>query len=1401
MPPPKARQPKPRVRNLFRGVQPAWRDAQLEVVETGTASRHGTSAFAQGLRQVEREYRLHSDEFRNPQLARYLQQEVEFEQHPGPTLEGNEAQNAPAPKRVAKPKPRKRPARRVDVETQEYRQPIEFNPPPADVIDIDMIDDGPEVLAGLGSFGMLYSIDFDVLPLPLGTYFHDSTFVGSGEYRNCLTMARDLDLDAGSHVAALSDLTCTWTSWNDEMATTVQHVFHNSAAHLESLGPPVGGFTDFTRPTQAIRAATLLLRKVIKLNSSWLSFSDPIDRSSCVATFLGSLEPMSVAALQLLNSCHGSDLILLGPVLHLCSLLVSLLAQLTGISQHETADSGIRTRLEQFLSVFTNSVQRFLIRNSLKSLRTFLDDNRRHSVREAGIREEQATVEAVVVLWHALQKGTQAPQTFWKGFNEETQPSVSHLHHVAGFEQVWYDIFTVLPFLEMDDGGLLEVGKRFSQSWDNWDVVKALVSRVLTLYSATSTQPGSTINNYIRATLARCHHLIQAWGWRKCDSIIGTIFDFFARNGLAPLRNENLSGSPRFLENLEQDPQLNVVSEDKSFHIFLKIIALGLKGMQGLCPDKAVRSLVWRCIPNHGRTYPKDKELKQHDLDALRNHHDLLCTLYWASPPAFRPRLQLIRNLVDHATSHREACRLNVRAWTILVRFQLSTDEPVSALEPFAEWFSDIVQQTIYQYRLARTEAESQYEAAIEESREAFSLDVLTITIGQNQAQVLGTLIDAVSGMKAAIGASKELNPVVELVRKSGISQVAAVFDVKTAKSCGLMQELLLVFEALLGGLEASRQKAAALVSNEESQDYGEWPEFDLEEVPKAAPSQSLLQFILEPLSQLLSNCFGAELPPEDSLLTSVVDTWARLACLMVKQGEKEWNSFLDSYGSSSWSQLGDTPQKRKYGPYFLSALVKYDSSALTSNHAQFISAWLVSLVERDSMLKFQHHLTSVLLNADGENCLLRNLPFAKTAKSTRYGISAAELRERRLSLISSVLENMREHYDLVSATEPSALPDLRRMYTSHLKSLMTAVKRNYLGLQNADPTKSAYTTFAQSLVSYIQQYTSDITPVDLFFTDSAAFPLPVHDPAYVVGRLKSYSTKLSEPRAVKQLAAFIQNLSERAALDSQQDNLVVQFNDAIGQTMETGDADKPTLRSVLLQTVFPPYIGLALKSATGWILATPVLHAMAHQMDNLRFSFMVMLPASVAVAQRLLAATLASLEAATELLVIHAGLFDQVHVLHILRLVLVVVRNAMYPLDYIMRRVGLNEDGKRALRALGYFKRFAVFAAQIVLGQDDAVGPALGSEELHVDAVGAYCWRELEMEVKERWRCEGGRYFVLRGGGRREVPVTLGDEEGVRKGVVEIVEEFYGTLVQELPCLDGAVQRLEGAMYWGWTL
>ncbi|KAK7553412.1 Mus7/MMS22 family-domain-containing protein [Phyllosticta citricarpa] len=1380
--------------------QPDYRTAQLEGLEDDYDRRHRAAAFKKSLSKLNRNF---VDNLRsgatvtNPQLSKFLEDKDEVIPLPigQSRLENAQELNnvrpdsepeSRAPVRPPRKGRMKRPAQRVDTEAREYRQPSEPLPQYLDDQPIPMETEQVEAdcLVGLGPYGTRYSTDFDVLPLSMGTFFHESTFIGGGELKAVFDLKdRDINTPTKALVLNFNGKTFRWGAWTDEVASDLGSLWSTVVAgHGKNRNP------DLAESQEDIFSGTdclCLLRKILRFVSVHLYFLDPVDRRSFVLYMFNLLEMVSA---KLLPNMATSKISFSGQdsqsiAVRAAMFLGLVTFQTLQIANNTIMDSSIKNDLELLFKNVMGSLLKAVLKHGMVDLRRYLDDNRRHLVRERGIHEDDLAIEVVVVSGHVLNFAKISQFSFWGLVREELLPPIQSSRHIATFERAWYDIFTLLPYFEFDTVGVLRSGRRYQTVQGDWSLGMPLLSRVLKLYPGTSQKPGVFVNGYLRSCLCRCHCLVQNWNWKLCEPALTTTFDFFSHRGFNNLQNEESKGSPRFLHMLNQHPSLVIQPDDRTFHVFLKTLAVGLKALRSVYNEKQIRNVSWRLVPNHRRSYRKEEALHQQDLEGLRNQHDLLCTLYWASPPKSRAGLTFLRNLVDQTASHREVCRLSVKAWSVLAKFQISTDEGITALEPFSEWFQDIVTQNLAQHRFARSEAEAQYEAMKFQGHDHISPQQLQMTIKTNQSQILATILDAVVGLKMAISAAPDVEIAAVFLQDSAVWDLFKLFDAKSVDVISLMVEVVEVFQAFMQIVEnKDNESSGESQQTEDSQDYGEWPDLEDEGlVPRqsARPSGPPMDFLQDSLWHMLSTCFGADVPPDDKLLTKVVEAWTRLAGRLVRIGKKEWDSYLDAYGANSWRQLQDTGQTRKYRPYFMALVMERNSTSYEQHKQDFLTSWMLCLVERESMLKFQHRFTSALLNADPEHPLLQNLPFLKNSEGL-IDIKLSEFRERRLSLISTILANMRDAYDEAIQTGHDDLPGLRRELSHLLKQLMNTMKRNYQELQQETSVKGSYVAFVQSVVEFLQQYISEIHPIDKFFTDSSVFPLPATDPTYVVGRLKSYTSKLSTPRTLKQLVTFVKTVTERAAFDTQQAYLVSQFHVAVSKTFEHGPTTTlqpsyvPTLRHVLLRAIFPAYIAQCVSQnglISSILLSAPILEATALFFSDLPISFSATDPRSCTVTTAMLAAVLDALLAGPlALLTTQTRLLELPHVLRTVALLLHIVQASVPAATYIALRTGSNQGAGLVKRILS-IRKCALWISSIVLGAEeiDAGVPdrdldePVDDPELVVPLSDRHASALTEQDEQDRQEREARLLSDIRGFCEKEVKESLEGGEWIR--------------------------------------
>lgn len=1229
-----------------------------------------------------------------------------------------------------------------------------------------------DTLIGLGPFGTRYSDTFDVTPLPTGTCFSENTLLGSGVFAKALKHAitASLERSRGCALLKFNDRSLRWGPWNDTVSSELGEVFE---AISQSVQNTVGQSLE-APSVQTYEQVSLLQKATLEYFSKHLSFLDPVDRVAYVLRCKGLLSTLTAELIAC--STVSRDTNLQAPEIfqndiQISTLTLVLANQVHQISKHELVPSRLQDEVESLVVKTAHHTLDLSLTLDLEPFEACLIKLRN---RNADYRIPDHFIEAFVVAQHVLGQDPDSRASVWLGLLKTvSKKSPDGVFDVKVAERSWKQFFTLLPFLEIDTQGVVETGRRFKIPYENWTLAKRLISPVLEASMNNPQGQAPSFNSYCRAIIGRCLHLINGWGWRRCESIIGMLFDYFARNRLAHLRREESKGSPPFLERLDKNPTLNSEPEDRGFHILLKIIGSGVRHMRQSHPEKKIRDVVWRLMPNHGRSHPKEEAILQEHLDALRNHHDLLCTLYWASPPSCRPRLTVIRNLVNLETSHREACHINIRAWFNLVKFQLSTDEPLSNLEPFVDWHSHLLVQILRLHSLARTEAEDQVRSAQSVGGLTVSKELLETTIARNQRQVEAILSDALVCLKLAIDAAQSPKAASTLLS----TILAKVFDLFDASRTQINKPIIQALDALIAYASKS---SGSRVENEESQEYGDWSAFD-DDSSAMPPTEDILSpFITfqDPLRQLISNCFGADMVADDALLLKIVDVWVIIAQVLVRGGLRSWADYLGRFGNDSWSSLRDTEQTRKFFTYYLATLIENDSKIYHDQKAFFLTFWVCSLVERESLLKFQHRLTSALLNTDPENFLLQNLPFWKDAANGDYQIAASDFSDRRLLLISSVLSNMR--VSLESAVcEPSVNGnELRQEFKDLLKNLMATMKRNYQELGHGSNARGAYVDFVHRVIEFLQQHTSTICPIDRFFTDNGAFPLPATDPTYVVGQLKNYGIRLQDSRTPKQLAVFLQSVSERAAVDGQQPYLVDQLRTAMSTVFEDGVSSTPTLRAFLVKNIVPAYVEMAFSTICGWVLAMPYLQALQKVFGELLNDIDGTNPSSVAATTSTITAFLDSIQQSLRSLTDHSG-ESRLRDARILRTISACYSaiSALLPvLDYTIR---LRRPTQFAIDNIEVFKSFAVYFSAVLRGDCDADLPDIENTEStlverSISDIRRFATQELRDSLTRIWARHGDQYYVIRGSTRREVVIDIGLYEEEKAQLLIVFGEFF---------------------------
>ena len=1020
-----------------------------------------------------------------------------------------------------------------------------------------------------------------------------------------------------------------------------------------------------------------------------------------------------------------------------------MIHQIQQIANHALVPNPLKDEIGHLLASSARMNLKIIIKDQFKTFLSYLDHlsfSGYRETRDLTFQEHYEPIQALVVNYHILFKTHGSLELFWTLVNDAVSDKSQNLQpDIDLLEQRWKYTLSLLPFLELDVQGKLEPGRRFKTSFENWKAVKSMIGIVFSTYNASSTSYHPNFNAYCRHLYARCFRLVKYWQWGNCNSILGILFDNFAQNDLAHLRNEEYRGnhgSPTFLDHLDEAPSLELRRDDRCFHILLKIIGEVLRHLRQCDDSKNIQNLIFRLMPNHGRYLRKEEEVVPADLAALRNHHDLLCTLYWSSPPKYRPHLRSFQDLVDIDSSHTEACQLSVRAWSRLVNFQLSTDESLDNIDPFADWHSNILQCTLGQLDVARTEGESAARKAGLAGLDDFDrLEVsenlleLKRRIFKMFTKLEAVVVAALAALETAVTKAPSNEAASKLIKEL-LALALQRLDLSLRQRNNIVLKALDVVLAYTRRSKAGSKDKFSQWSTDDSQEYGDWSAFD----DVDTLGESTLKMLETPLRVLLSNSFGADTVMKDELLSKIVDCYTSLASVLVHQGLRSWENYLHPFGQCSWELLRSTPQSQKYHSYYLANLLELSRGVYATYKEYILKTWLVTIVEREASLKFQHVLTSSILNVGQKDDLLYNPPFSVERALGRFNITANEFSAGRNSLIFMILSNMWEAVKEMSLESHRNVVTPKQQYKELLGVMMGAMKRNYQELGQSDHTGGTYIEFVQSIVQALHKNTSTICPVDKFFTDPSKFPLPETDPAYIVGQLQNYGLRLEDPRTHKQLAAFLQSLSEKAAKGNQQADLASNLFTAMSDNFEIGDTAHPSLRTFLIKAIFPAYLVIGFKNHSGLVFLLPFLKALQMVFRTLSGDFAGHVKGCVMSVTSMISSFLHELWSSWPTSTENADCLEDRHMLRLLGECYVTVTALLPVIDHIHRTGEPTEEVAEVLIGLKSFADWSLKSGQrSCLDLWHETAPKLTVDPAY-QTVRVFTQKELERSLQSCW-------------------------------------------------------------------
>ncbi|KAI1780676.1 Mus7/MMS22 family-domain-containing protein [Hypoxylon cercidicola] len=1128
------------------------RPAQLETAEENI----GRQAFDSRKRALDALYRRSRKALHAPvsiALETFVGDSVSSENHTG-RAGGLSSVNGPGrlepvPSRT-QPKLRKRlRPRQLDITAPQYahaNDPLPRELSPVGPVEVYNTPEPTGKLLGLGPFGTHYTQHFEVFPLDPGVYFHESTLLGSGRLVKALNEKPRGSLQhlRGGCSLIIDEKALRWSQWDAQTSSELGIVFdwivdyfHSDSSDTDNSSTPVQA-TEF----------------VLDYLQDHISFADEESEKHFVGRGLEILQSFAQRLEALPAQAHDRARPLVDVLSR--SLIISL--QTLRICQNLDHLSEA-FQLEETLKRIARWTIRKLLDTELADIRNLYHDLQGRPFRERGIRNEHYSLVCWVILIRVLEE-TRIPRCgFWDVVSSAMlSPDPSSISDAHTFERIWYDLFTLLPLGEFDNFGVIVSGGRHAIPLEGWNLPQKLLKRVFQLYESNPRQAPS-FNDYCRGLISRCHYLVEQWGWRKSNGIIGTIFDFFAARGLSHLRNEEAYKSPEFLEHLAGSPSLAIVPEDRCFHIFLKLLALSIKRLEDHGLTKDVRNMVARVLPNHNRQYEKEKDIHESDLAALRNHHDLLCTLFWAAPPSLRPSVQTIEKLVIPGSSHKEACLISLRAWNQSSQFVISLDEDNGTYKPFADWQKNIFQQVMEQYLSAESDIQQQLSRMSKDASKNISRDMMNAVIKLNRKGAMDVLHFSMKGFLSVLRQAPTLGAVSFALNHYQLDQVFTRFPFSSADfDWGGLRAALDILDYYITRIEEFLSQGQVAANHS-------WHGEDaimLLERKMAVPLFSMART----LARMGSDAVGIgpttdrEICVEQAILLA-----GRQAARLIHARLSRVSQFfvIGKYSIFQDISKSASSPSRKYQALFLSVLLERGVSDFKDLGGTILDLFLLELVKPFNFLAYENQLALAIKRHD--DTYLKGAAI-EVGNSPDY--------QSNRDLFGHVVATMRRTLRRTGASEKV---QLQSHFSKALKSTMDQMKLDLKSVTLDSPEHVNYIEFVRSIITVIRS--QDLCPVDSYFYQiSREYSPSTQDPRLQIAGILSWGLKLEEGDT-KAVPGLFYLLFPNFRLALANGKLADE-----GAILQQGMGNSHVL-SFVLGRMFPAMIRTAVQTAAGSVL------------------------------------------------------------------------------------------------------------------------------------------------------------------------------------------------------------------------
>ncbi|TFB00845.1 Protein mms22 [Trichoderma ghanense] len=977
-------------------------------------------------------------------------------------------------------------------------------------------------LYGLGPYGTRYTHHFEIFPLSPGLQFHTSTLLGSGVFKALVEDSQigKTQLNSQSSVS-LGDHVFNLGPWTPNVSSEIGLFFDTLAGSVFDI---LAGPLEESQWEEVIRGTISATHCVFEYVQKVL---DSAETEPLTPPFLPRLQEVLDGFIRRLDNGLAQSSFLHAVhrqlILNLLDRVLLMSFAMTRHCQYMSQLLDERSQQQTFMLLPARLVISVLLRCGLDPIKQVYKDVSRLHRRDRFLEQSAVEVHSWTMLIKTFEHANSRQLSFWGALETAIlTPELLSGTNAPELERIWETMFTLLPLFEFDDSGRIVPKKRYTAENEGWSIPQKLIRRVFQLYQDNEQQPAS-FNSYCRALISRCHYLVRQWGWLRSASVVGVIFDFFGSRSLAHLRNEEVYQSPRFLEKLAAEPVLEIEADDFCFHIFLKLLAISIKNLQQFGSHKDIRNLVARTIPNHNRLYLKEHTIHERDLAALRNHHDLIGTLFWAAPPEIRPSVSIIEKLVDAASSHKEACLINIRAWAQLARFVVSSGEARSSFKPFEEWRDSIFQQMLVQFGNIAADVHLQQVNLSEDKSNCITQSVVDTTIKKNKAAVMDVVHLSLTASLDVMRCASDLEAATICLSSRHLKQVFDYFRVSPFElDWSILRTALTILDTYVSRIEDFKASHHSQQSESQLLESAQADEAFCALGQEIAHSYFSMARCILSLSTEVSGFRGSATADKAWCVRQVTTLSARMGIgfingsLMINGGLFKLSEMFKSgnyYLFSSQLQAMD-PSHRQHLLLFISTLLRHEFDDFSDVDFNICEVWVLALVMPIEYVRYEN-LVDIQRYCYAKGFIpdrMANLPAQPNYKTNHRLFEFA---------ISSMRKELRR-------ADPHARRVLSIEYSRILKLVMKQM-RSDLGvtLENA-PQHQRYVEFVQGIISSIKTHGSDICTIDSFFLQSSReyYHPPIQDPQLQIAGMLSYGIRIEEgdPRAAHELFYLLFN-------------------------------------------------------------------------------------------------------------------------------------------------------------------------------------------------------------------------------------------------------------------------------------